>query len=613
MKKLTRIIFLFLLTGLFTAVSPYPAAVSDKEKKETPPEKSQQEKSSYWEHWQDIPFTLSKDFQHTINVVRGLYIDRANYNRNLCYVEAARYALFSLERGLDIFPESFIKRQDDFLDKDNRLKGSFKKLTPDDKWVIYIPDKDKQTGKVKKDEKTAEPLSLNLRRDRQTIEKSNQKIKKMMTRIKKRRRFITKEWDDIRFGERRFMDVLDYIVNHYKDDPKFNMKHVIINATSGYLHGLDPHCSLVARKSWEKALKKIQDASFFGIGAILQGGGQHPVVVVNPIEGRPAINAGLRAGDNIIEVDGKPVAGLTLNAVVKQIRGPKDTKVVLTVKRLGMEKHIKIPIVRAYIKIKNVQSKWVDDDRGIGYIKMRGFVRRSTYDISRHLQKLREQKRLRGLILDLRGNGGGYLSQATKVADIFLPQEKTIVSVRSSMGRSKTHQSKMSDLTHGIPLVVLVNSSSASASEIVSSALQDHGRALIIGRRTFGKATVQRLLPNSHSGDHTYYIKLTTQRYYAPSERTIQVVGVRPDVRVPTEPNGGFPYRYREADAWRHLPPIKDKYRSGNADRISALKNWVKKNGTAARYYGRHKKDAIAPDYQLRVGVDYIRALMKKN
>ncbi len=584
--------YILVLALVFSCVPAFqgPASTGVHSVNREAPASPKKKEKNYWDYWQDIYFS-SVHFQETINKVDSHYIDRQKYNRNLCYVEAARYALYTLKKTMDIFPDAYMKRRAEF-EKDDMLSGRAVKIHPDDPFIVFIADD------VKKENDKGKPTP-----------QKKEDIKTIIQRVKKRRLFLTEAWKKIDFGERAFRGVLNYIIRHHRHDEKFDLQKIYVKASLGYLHGLDPHCSLLPRAFWDWTMAQIQDSSFSGIGALLQGGGVKPVMVVNPMEGYPAVKAGVRSGDVILKVDGKDIAGLLLDEVVSRIRGPRGKTVVLTLKRTGVKKPIKVPIVRGFIKVENVSGKILDSKEGIIYIKMRGFVGRSTSDFYRLFVKHQEQGPVRALIFDLRGNGGGLLEQAVRMTNLFLKSGK-IVTIRSSAGKSYTHQATPQILADHLAVVVLVDSLSASASEILASALQDHGRALILGTRSFGKATVQKLIPNTASSQYTYFIKLTTERYYAPSDRTIQVVGVVPDVRVPVTPDGGFPYQYREEDSWNHLPPIQRDYISGNHKIMPALKQWVHKNGRAAADFRRHQSAAIQPDFQILVAADYARALL---
>ena len=303
--------------------------------------------------------------------------------------------------------------------------------------------------------------------------------------------------------------------------------------------------------------------------------------------------------------------------VVKVIRGPKGKTVVLTVEREGVPDAFDIPIIRGHIEIKNVTGKLLKNYPGVAVIKMNGFIPRSTRDLRDKLDTLARKApggKLTGLVFDLRRNSGGLLNRAIDIADMFLAKGR-IVSVKSRRakrrrGRSVPEevyeaQDKSSDLR--MPLVVLVNDGSASASEIVASAIQDNGRGLVLGLRTFGKASVQTLFEPALHLD--YYIKLTVARYYAPSGRTIQVTGVHPDRELAPKTDGKIPVGFREENLTNHLEPLEASESSPWAPHMAALDGCVDRHGRAARIVKREKNPQIQPDFQMLKAADYVNCL----
>ncbi len=364
-------------------------------------------------------------------------------------------------------------------------------------------------------------------------------------------------------------------------------------------------------------MAKITDSSFEGIGAILSGGGERDVVVENPLEDRPAVKAGLRSGDVIVSVDGKSTKGVLLDKVVKHIKGKKGTTVSLLIRRKGVASPFEIKVVRDKIEIKNVTSRLLKDNEHIGYIKLSGFVKSPTESsddqIKEHFRELEAEAQKKGikmkaLVLDLRNNAGGYLDLAVDISDMFI-KEGVIVSTKSPHKGTEESYARKPDLTD-LPMAVLINAKSASASEIVASAIKDHGRGLLLGERTFGKATVQKLM--DIPGNPDYILKLTQSRYYAPSGRTIQVVGVDPDIAISAEEDGGFPFQYREENMWNHLPKIASEAKGKEYFNIKKLEKWVKANGKAEKSLEQMKNGPIKPDYQLIRSVDYINALINQ-
>ncbi len=386
-------------------------------------------------------------------------------------------------------------------------------------------------------------------------------------------------------------------------------------ASAAYLYALDPHSAVIARKQWDESTRKTQDSSFEGIGAVLTQRDKR-TIVENPMEDLPAWKAGVRAGDEIVKVDSYDIHGWMLGKVVEKIRGKKNTKVVLTLLREGEPKPLEIGIVRAHIPIKNVSGKLVPEYEGIAHVKMSGFVPRSARDLRDEIETLAAQApggKLKGLILDLRRNSGGLLNRAIDVADMFLRNGR-IVSVKSRRkakgGNDEEVYTAHDDKSdYDFPVVVLVDDGAASASEIVASALQENGRALVVGLRTFGKASVQTLFEPALHLD--YYIKLTVARYYAPSGHTIQVTGVHPDVIIPPKVDGKIPVGFREENLTNHLDPIDTPAPSPLAPMVKALDKCVAASGKAKKIALREPKPQVQPDFQMISAADYLVCLAR--
>ncbi len=327
-------------------------------------------------------------------------------------------------------------------------------------------------------------------------------------------------------------------------------KTLLENAIRGMVTGLDPHSSYLDRKDFEE-LRVGTTGEFGGLGIVV-GMEDGFVKVISPIDDTPAQRAGVQAGDLIIRLDDTPVKGLTLDQAVAIMRGKPGTKITLTIVREGEEKPLKITITRAKIRVKSVKSKVLED--GYDYVRISQFQERTASDLRKAISELRKKNggKLKGLVLDLRNNPGGLLDSAVAVSDVFLDQG-VIVSVKGRTEDNKLVRSaKAGDLIKGAPIVVLVNAGSASASEIVAGALQDHRRAIIMGQRTFGKGSVQTVIP---IGKDTA-IKLTTARYYTPSGRSIQAEGIEPDIvldnlKIQAREDGFKPLT--EADLSGHL------------------------------------------------------------
>ena len=292
------------------------------------------------------------------------------------------------------------------------------------------------------------------------------------------------------------------------------------------------------------------------------------VKVISPIEDTPAFRAGVKPGDLIIKLDDTPVKGMTLNDAVKRMRGKPKTQITLTITRKGESAPIIVTLTRDVIRVQSVVSKMIEP--GYGFVRVRAFQENTTESLVKHLEGLFKQGQVKGLVLDLRNDPGGLLHGAVAVSAAFLPQKTLVVSTdgRTEDARRKFYASpedylrgnrddilrRLPDGIKTVPMVVLVNTGSASASEIVAGALQDHKRAAIMGTPTFGKGSVQTIMPLGNSTA----IKLTTARYYTPSGRSIQARGIVPDVLV-DDPTSSGQIRVREADLDRHLNNDQDK------------------------------------------------------
>jgi len=323
---------------------------------------------------------------------------------------------------------------------------------------------------------------------------------------------------------RTFSDVFGRIKNDYVEEVED--ADMLENAIRGMLSGLDPHSSYLDHEQF-KELQVGTSGEFGGLG-IEVGMEDGFVKVIAPIDDTPAQRAGVQAGDLIIRLDDTPVKGLTLNDAVKIMRGKPGTVLKLTVVREGVEKPIKINIKRAIIKVRSVKSRMLEGD--FGYVRISQFQSKTAENMVDAIDKLKKEAggTLKGMVLDLRNNPGGVLNGAVAVSDAFL-KKGLIVYTEGRVSDSKLRfNATPDDILDNAPIVVLVNQGSASASEIVSGALQDHHRAIIVGTQTFGKGSVQTILPLSNGTA----VKLTTARYYTPSGRSIQAEGIVPDIEL---------------------------------------------------------------------------------
>ena len=322
-----------------------------------------------------------------------------------------------------------------------------------------------------------------------------------------------------------FSDVLDTLKKEYVDEVK--QDEVIDSAINGMLQSLDPYSSYMSPEAFQN-MSRDTKGEFGGLGIeITMESGL--VKIITPIEGTPADKAGVQAGDYIVKIENKQVKGMTLLDAVKLMRGKVGTSLEITIRRPSVEGEIKFNITRAIIKIREVSAEVKNN---IGYIRLRAFNEQSHNQLIKQLKKISNNK-IQGYILDLRNNPGGLLSQAIKITETFLDGGEIV----STRGRDKNDirifNAKKGDKIDNKPLIVLINQGSASASEIVSGALKDHKRAILLGEKSFGKGSVQSIIPLKNQGG----LRLTTAKYYLPSGESIHEKGVEPDITVKRNKN----------------------------------------------------------------------------
>lgn len=387
---------------------------------------------------------------------------------------------------------------------------------------------------------------------------------------------------------RTFTDVFGRIKNDYVEDVEDS--ELLESAIRGMLSGLDPHSSYLDRDQF-KELQVGTTGEFGGLG-IEVGMEDGFVKVIAPIDDTPAQRAGVEAGDLIIRLDDTPVKGLTLNDAVKIMRGKPGTILKLTIVREGVDKPLKINIKRAIIKVKSVKNRMLDD--GFGYVRISQFQSKTAENMVTAIESLKKEAggSLKGMVLDLRNNPGGVLNGAVAVSDAFL-KKGLIVYTEGRVNDSRLRfNATPDDVLDTAPLIVLVNRGSASASEIVSGALQDHGRAIIVGTQTFGKGSVQTILPLSNGTA----VKLTTARYFTPSGRSIQAEGIKPDIELD---------QVHLSAVERTFEPIKEADLSGHLSNGNG-----KKKAPAAESKEPEKKESLAQtDYQLYEALNLLRGL----
>jgi carboxyl-terminal processing protease len=343
-----------------------------------------------------------------------------------------------------------------------------------------------------------------------------------------------------------FGDVLSIIQTSYVDE--VNMDNLVKGAINGMVETLDPHSSYLTPEMLKQV--EVETKGIFGGLGIEIGVKDGLLTIIAPIEDTPAARAGLQAGDKIVRIENESTKNMNVMDAVKRLRGEPGTKVTITIVRESVPDPKAYTLTRELIKIKSVKSKALPD--GIGYIRLIQFQQDSHQEVDRALQEfLKAKGGLKGLVLDLRNNPGGLLDQAVRVADAFVESGLIVYTDGRVEGQKTKYGAHKEGTYSGFPIVVLVNAGSASASEIVAGALQDHGRAIIIGQRTFGKASVQTILPMEDGSA----LRLTTARYYTPNGRSIQAKGIEPDIVVDDgrEASGAHPGPMREKDIERHL------------------------------------------------------------
>ncbi len=362
---------------------------------------------------------------------------------------------------------------------------------------------------------------------------------------------------------RAYADVFNAIKQGYVEPVED--KKLITDSISGMLSGLDPHSAYLDAEAF-KDLQVGTQGEFGGLG-IEVGMEDGFVKVISPIEDTPAFRAGVLAGDLIVKLDDTPVKGMSLNDAVKRMRGKPRTDITLTIMRKGESRPVVITLTREIIKVQSVKSKVIEP--GYAYLRIAQFQENTAAAVVEHLNRLSAEGQMQGLVLDLRNDPGGLLHGAVGVSAAFLPEGTLVVSTDGRTEDAKReYRATPADYLRGtredflrrlpaiardVPMVVLVNAGSASASEIVAGALQDHKRARVLGTQTFGKGSVQTILPLNNNTA----IKLTTARYYTPSGRSIQAKGIEPDFVIEETANGSS-RRVREADLLRHLENDKD-------------------------------------------------------
>lgn len=390
---------------------------------------------------------------------------------------------------------------------------------------------------------------------------------------------------------RTFTDVLTRVKADYVDP--VTDKTLMDNAIRGMIDRLDPHSNYLDKAEF-KDLRETTTGKFGGLG--LQVGMKDKVItVISPIDDTPAKKAGIKAGDKIVKINGEFTRGLDLEKAVKLMRGDPGTKITLTLVREGVDKPFNVTIERAIINVKSVKARMLDPN--FGYVRIAQFqsdTAEQLHDALKQLVKDNDNKPLKGLVLDLRNNPGGVLQAAVGVVDTFVNKGLIVYTKGRVKDAQMSFKAHKGDMLNGAPIVVLVNGGSASASEIVSGALQDDGRALIAGERTFGKGSVQSIMPLTNGGA----LRLTTARYFTPSGRSIQGEGIKPDVEVHQLKVSDIDkvFTIKEADLAGHISnPNKPQEKT----KTPAIKQMINTDG----------KPLVETDYQLYEALSLLKGM----
>jgi carboxyl-terminal processing protease len=383
-----------------------------------------------------------------------------------------------------------------------------------------------------------------------------------------------------------FGEVYERVRSEYVE--KVTDKELIEAAINGMLQSLDPHSSYLNAESFDEM--KVQTKGEFGglgIEVTMENG---LVKVVSPIDETPAAKAGIKAGDYISHIDEEPVMGLSLSEAVEKMRGLVNTKIKVTILREGQEK-FDVNITRAIIKITSIKTR---SEKDVGYLRITSFTQKTYRNLVKEFDKLNKKMNgnMKGLVLDLRNNPGGLLTQAVSVSDAFLERGE-IVSTRGrdNKGEQRFNATK-GDITNGLPIVILINGGSASASEIVAGALQDHKRGILMGTKSFGKGSVQTIIPVSSKGA----VRLTTARYFTPSGTSIQAKGIDPDIYVPQSKVESLEKKItrKEADLRGHLEE-EDPNKKESVDNVKGKED--------------ENINSKIEDYQLNRAIELIRSI----
>ncbi|MDA9680133.1 S41 family peptidase [Gammaproteobacteria bacterium] len=407
---------------------------------------------------------------------------------------------------------------------------------------------------------------------------------------------------------RVFADAFNKISNAYVEE--IDDKTLLENAIKGMLSQMDPHSSYLDKDSFDD-LQESTSGNYGGLGIEI-GMEDGLLKVISPIDDTPAANAGVESGDLIIQLDGTPVKGMSLSEAIETMRGEPGSNIEILLIKADSPTPTPITLTRQIIKVASVRQRYLEE--GFGYLRIAQFQSGTGDEVEKAIIQLKDEGDLEGLIIDLRNNPGGVLQSAVAVSDVFLDDGLIVYTRGRMMGSETLYNARTPDSIRGVPIVVLVNTGTASASEIVAGALQDHGRAIVMGTTTFGKGSVQTILPLTNEKA----IKLTTARYYTPNGKSIQAEGIIPDIWVdrskvtPTKPN---PWRIKEKDLPKHLEADSegskletDVDNSDNSDNSDNPDSIDPDSPKPPKYYSNNMRLATH-DYQLNEALTLLKGL----
>jgi C-terminal peptidase prc len=526
------------------------------------------------------------DFQTVVQTAKKFHLDKSIINESIALADAATEACSSLNGQILLFSDKYFEKNKAL----NIPKGKAFKLSPNDKFVLYLVDKEEK--------------KVNLE-----IEKTKEEAQKDF----KKKEEIFKFLLDLNFSITDFERVINYIeanINLFQvnGEKQLSMTDVYLAAANGYLSSIDPYSTVFEIEKWENTIENL-NSNLAGVGMIIKGGGNSDVIIESPLEDSPALHSGIRYGDILLKVDGKSINGLSLENVIKLIKGKKDSIVSFEIKREGIPKNFKYSMKRDIVTIKNVTGKILSSKNHVAYIKVNSFSKSTLEDNENEIKNIflklekeaiNKKIKLNGIILDLRNNTGGYLDLAITTIDLFVSKGVLIKTVSYDQVPIETF-AKQADISD-LPLAILVNAKTASGAELVAGSIQDHGRGIVLGERTFGNGSVQKLINLPDNDD--YILKITNSRFFLPYGNTPQVHGLRPDILISSEKDGSFPYSLREENKWKHLPEIPFKEKVKTPIDVVKIQNWVEKNGIANQEIDKQKSSPIRPDYFLYRAID---------